>query len=157
MFLRVTGRAVSVALASLSLMAAAPEATPSPGLKPVSDVEVRNGRISVVMFSRPAAGYFELDNHGAAPLMLTGASTPGCGSLTLHRTLNAGGTARMEAVKQVAVPAQGSVAFKPGGYHLMCMQPAQSLKPGGTAPVTLRFADGGSETAQFAVVGPLDR
>ena len=144
-------------LGALVLTAAAPEATPSPGLKPASDVEVRNGRISVVMFSRPAAGYFELDNHGLAPLLLTAASTPGCGSLTLHRTLSESGTSRMEAVKQVAVPAQGSVQFKPGGYHLMCMQPAQSLKPGGTAPVTLSFADGGSETAQFAVVGPLDR
>ncbi len=150
-------RAFSLALGALVLMAAAPEATPSPGLKPVSDVEVRNGKISVVMYSRPAAGYFELDNHGSVPLMLTAASTPGCGSLTLHRTTNEGGTARMEAVKQVAVPAGGSVQFKPGDYHLMCLQPAQSLKPGGTTPVTLRFADGGSETTQFAVVGPLDR
>ena len=127
------------------------------GAAPAPDASVVNGRISVVLYSRPAAGYFELKNNSDLSLTLTGASTPACGSLMLHRSRDLQGTERMEMVHQVVVPAHGSIAFTPGDYHLMCLSPAKSLKPGGTAPVTLQFAGGGRLEAPFAVVGPLGR
>jgi copper(I)-binding protein len=49
------------------------------------------------------------------------------------------------------VPAGGSIAFTPGSYHLMCMDPKAAMKPGGSVPVTLQFQDGGRLTANFAV------
>jgi periplasmic copper chaperone A len=105
----------------------------------------------LVMPSLPAAGYFTLSNSGAAAQSLVGASSPGCGMLMLHRSINQGGQERMVMVQSVAVPAHGKVSFAPGGYHLMCMSPSAALRPGQSVPVTLRFAGGGSLTASFPV------
>ncbi|WP_428493705.1 copper chaperone PCu(A)C [Rhodopila sp.] len=123
------------------------------GAAPAPDAEVHDARIRVLLASRPAGGYFQLDNHAAEPLTLTGAASPGCGSLMLHRSMNSGGTDSMVAVDHVSVPAHGSIRFAPGGYHLMCMQPAPTLRPGATIPVTLTFAGGGSLTTKFSVEG----
>lgn len=146
---RAAGRAASLALgvATLVLTAAAP----------APDASVRDSWMRLLLPSRPAAGYFELDNHGASTLTLTGAASPGCGSLMLHRSVHNGGTERMDAISQVAVPAHGTIRFAPGGYHLMCVQPAQGLHPGGTMPVTLTFAGGGELTTNFTIEGPRGR
>ncbi len=105
----------------------------------------------LVMPSLPAAGYFTLSNSGAAAQSLVGASSPGCGMLMLHRSINQSGQERMVMVQSVAVPPHGKVSFAPGGYHMMCMSPNAALRPGQSVPVTLRFADGGSLTASFPV------
>jgi len=54
-------------------------------------------------------------------------------------------------VDSVDVPAGGSVSFAPGGYHLMCVQPAERVKPGNIVQMTLTFDDGGTLTADFKV------
>jgi copper(I)-binding protein len=99
----------------------------------------------------PAGGYFMLRNSGSAKAVLTGAESPACGTLMLHRSQNKGGMAGMDMVQAVDVPAGGSIRFMPGGYHLMCMAPKPVLKPGGSVPVTLLFQGGGQLTARFDV------
>lgn len=109
--------------------------------------------IRMIIPQRPAAGYFTLSNDGDTPRALVGAASPGCGTLMLHESTSAGGVDQMEMVSSIPVPAHGSVAFAPGGYHLMCMSPAESLRPGSSVPVTLSFADGNTVTADFPVRG----
>jgi len=116
-----------------------------------SAVRVSDAWMRLIIPARPAAGYFTLGNDGATPLVLVGAASPGCGMLMLHRSDNAGGVEQMAMVPSIPVPAHGSVAFAPGGYHLMCLSPAPSLRHGTTVPVTLKFADGDSVTAEFPV------
>jgi hypothetical protein len=116
-------------------------------------LSVENGWMRVLLPSRPAAGYFELVNAGSGPAELTGASSPGCGALMLHRTVSQNGQDKMEMVASVPVPAGAAVSFAPGGYHLMCMKPQPVLTPGATVPVTLSFADGSTLTADFDVRG----
>lgn len=99
----------------------------------------------------PSGGYFTLHNNGAKDLVLTGAATPACGSLMLHKSENKGGMSSMHHVDEVNVPAGGSVAFAPGGYHLMCMQATSAITPGATVAVTLSFKDGGRLTVPFQV------
>jgi periplasmic copper chaperone A len=118
-----------------------------PGLT-VSDPWLR-----LVLPSRPAAGYLTLANATDKALVLVGAASPACGSIMLHRSVQENGQERMEMVMSVTVPARGSVTFAPGGYHLMCMTPAQEMTPGRSVPVTLRFADGGTVVTSFAVRG----
>jgi copper(I)-binding protein len=118
------------------------------------DVTVSQGRMQVLLPSRPAAGYFTVKNLGDTPLALSGASAPDCQSLMLHQSTTDGGMARMAMVPSVPVPPHGSVSFSPGGYHLMCMQPSGALLTHqGSETVTLRFADGGSVSAPFAIRG----
>jgi copper(I)-binding protein len=126
---------------------AAPAFAAEPG------VTVQNGWMRLLIAARPAGGYFTLHNTTDQEKVLTGASSPSCGQLMLHESLHQGGQERMQMVDQVKIPPRGSVTFAPGGYHLMCMQPSAQLHPGGTAPVTLSFADGGTLTTDFAVRG----
>jgi periplasmic copper chaperone A len=112
---------------------------------------ISNGWFRALPGNLPAAGYFTLKNNGAKAIALTGADTPACGMLMLHKTENMGGMNHMSMVDRVDVPAGGSVAFAPGGYHLMCMDAKPALKPGATVAVTLKFDDGTTAKADFAV------
>ena len=98
--------------------------------------------IRMVLPGLPASGYFTLANQTGQDATLTGASSPGCGMLMLNQTQQRGNNEAMAEINAVTIPARGSVAFAPGGYHLMCMQPAASLQPGGRVLVTLTFRDG---------------
>ena len=142
------GRAFKPALCALALALSVTAAqAEEPGLL------VSHPWLRLIMPSRPAAGYFVLSNRTGETRTLVGAASPGCGALMLHRSVNDNGQERMEMVESVAVPAHGEVKFAPGGYHLMCMSPTAAATPGGSVPVTLRFQDGGSLVASFAVRG----
>jgi hypothetical protein len=118
-----------------------------------SGVSLQGGWMRMLIPSRPAAGYFALQNTTGTVKALTGASSPACGQMMLHESLHEGGQERMVMVKQLDVPAHGILSFAPGHYHLMCMQPGTAMKPGGSVKVTLDFADGGTLVADFAVRG----
>jgi len=101
--------------------------------------------------SRPAAGYFTLKNNGDVGRVLVGASSPGCASVTLHKTESINGMETMLHVDSVPVPSHQSVTFAPAGFHLMCMSLSESMKPGGSVPVTLTFEGGVSLISDFPV------
>lgn len=107
----------------------------------------------MIVASRPAAGYFELTNASDAAMALTGAESPACSAVMLHRSVMQGGQMVMEMVKSVEIAPHGTVEFAPGGYHLMCMKPTEAVRPGKTVEMTLKFADGTSLTGSFEVRG----
>jgi periplasmic copper chaperone A len=114
-------------------------------------LEVSGAYMQTTIPSRPAAGYFNLKNNGDVDLVLVGASSPGCESTMMHKSESVGGMEKMLMVDSVPVPAHQSVGFSPGGFHLMCMSPAESMKPGSSVPVTLTFEGGISLTSDFPV------
>jgi copper(I)-binding protein len=116
-------------------------------------VTVQQPRMRFIIKERPAGGYFTLQNDTDAPVTLTGVASSACGMMMLHQTKEVGGVEEMLPVKNVTVPAHGTVSFQPGGYHVMCMQPQSSMVVGDKVPVTLNFADGKSIVAQFMVEG----
>ena len=116
-----------------------------------AEVSVTNAWIRALPARLPAGGYFMLKNLGKSDVALTGASSPSCGMLMLHRSTDANGVSSMSDMPTIAVAAGATVSFAPGGLHLMCMEPAASLKPGTRALVTLQFSDGTTSTATFAV------
>ncbi len=93
----------------------------------------------------------ELQNPGAADVTVTGAASPACGMLMLHKSTDTSGMAMMMDVPSITVPAHGSVTLAPGGYHLMCMQP--TMKLGDAVPVTLSLQDGSTVSATLPVYG----
>ncbi|RXV67919.1 copper chaperone PCu(A)C [Burkholderia stabilis] len=90
----------------------------------------------------PSSGYFTLKNDGDAPATLTGIDSPAYGMAMVHETQTNGSTAKMVHVDAVAVPAHGTVTFKPKSYHVMLEQPRQAVAPGAKVPLRLHFADG---------------
>ncbi len=118
---------------------------------PATAATIANPWLRVLPGDLPAAGYFTLTNDGAKPLVLTGASSPACGMLMLHKSSDTGGMASMADVTAVTIAPGDKVAFKTGGFHLMCMDPKPGLKKGGTVKITLTFAGAPPLAADFAI------
>lgn len=144
--MRLPGRAVSATLLLATLVAPGTAATPT-------DVTITHPWMRFLTPAIPAAGYFMLHNNGAQPVVLTGAKSPDCGQLMLHRSVVRNTRASMEMVHSITVPAHGGVTFQPGGYHLMCMSPSTAILPGRQVPVTLTFQKIAPLTTTFAVHG----
>jgi copper(I)-binding protein len=136
------------AIAALLLMALPGAAVADAG---PAGISVRDGWMRALPSAVPSGGYFTLQNKGAKAVILTGADSPACGMLMLHKSEDKGGMSSMADMVEVPVSAGGSVNFTPGGYHLMCMDSKPSLKPGTSVPVTLAFKSGEKLTVTFAV------
>jgi len=108
-------------------------------------------------WSRPAAagmtgaGFLTLTNNGRAAETLVRVESPVAARVEIHRSTLAGGVSRMEKARSVQAPAGGSVAFAPGGYHLMLVGLKSALKPGQKFPATLTFASGRRLPVAFTV------
>ena len=145
--MRVVGPAASAAvLLALALSA--------PAFAAPKGVTIEKPWIRLIIKARPAAGYFTLHNNGDKAVVLTGASSSGCGMAMLHQSKEVNGVEKMLPVKSVTVKPHGTLSFAPGGYHVMCMKPQSSMVIGKSVPMTLKFAGGETLTAQFPVKGP---
>lgn len=115
-------------------------------------VTVENPWMRYLLPTVPAGGYLTLHNSGGSPAVLTGASSPACGTLMLHKSEDKSGMSMMVMVPSITIPAHGTVNFAEGGYHLMCMKPAMKL--GDKINVTLSFQDGSTLPIIMPVFGP---
>ena len=127
------------------------------GAAEAGGVTVTNGWIRALPGNTPAGGYFSLSNDSGRRIVLTGASSPACGMLMLHKTKSEGGMSSMGDVETIAIAVGGHLDFSPGGYHLMCMDPTSAIRRGNKVPVTLVFADGSKVTNEFEVRGATGR
>lgn len=105
-------------------------------------VEAKNGWVRVLPGNLPAGGYLTFENRSDRALSIVGANSPQYGNAMIHRSSTDGGMGRMEMVDSVPLPAKGTLAFAPGGYHVMLMQPKQAVKPGDKIVVTFTLSDG---------------
>lgn len=127
--------------------------TAATGMAATGGLTISHPWMRYVIPGMPTASYFTLSNNSDHQVVLTGAASPECGQLMLHQSMAQNGMAQMQMVQSIPVPAHRSVTFSPGGYHLMCMSPAATIKPGQQVPVTLRFQDASSVSAVFPVYG----
>ena len=105
-------------------------------------MSVSDGWFRALPAGLPAGGYFTLRNTSDAIAVLTGAASPACGMVMLHKSVEYRRHGPDGACRQRHGAGPWRVAFKPGGYHLMCMKPKPAMTPGAEVPVTLAFADG---------------
>lgn len=138
--LRELAVAVPLAVASLSAFAASSNAIM------VSDCWIRS-----MPGDTPSGGYFKLMNMSDKPVDLDGVATDAFGMAMLHQTQSSGSTSKMVMVDKATVPANGALAFAPGGYHVMFEKAKKPLTVGSTIPVTFKFSDGEKIDAQCAV------
>lgn len=101
-----------------------------------------------------AAGYFVLKNTGGAPDRLVSVSAPFAGRAEIHEMAMKDGVMTMRPLADgVAIPAGGTVALKPGSYHLMFLDLKAPLKEGTLVDGTLTFEKAGTVAVQFKVEG----
>jgi periplasmic copper chaperone A len=110
--------------------------------------------------SRPIAGSSQIvvtiANEGDGDDELLGGETPAALAVELHRTIIEDDRATMVQLDGLEVPAGGSVRFQPGDLHLMLVVPDETVVPGGTFELTLRFDRSGEVTVPVEVVDLLD-
>ncbi len=131
----------------------------SPGVD--SFVEGREGVIVEGAWARPvtvgeserihSAAYFRLQNFGEDQVTLVDAATDVAGRTEIHETQMEDGVMRMRQRSDVSVPGGESVAFEPGGLHIMLMEVHRDLVEGDTLMLTLRFADSSEQEVSVAV------
>lgn len=98
-----------------------------------------------------AAVYLQLVNPGKRERELLGVSTPIAGVAMVHRTYYEEGMMRMRHINHLRVPAEGTVAFEPNGYHIMLMDLAETPAAGDSFTVELLFDEGEALTFLVAV------
>jgi copper(I)-binding protein len=104
-----------------------------------------------------AAGYLTIVNRGNAPDRLIGGSSPAAGRLEIHQMTMTGGIMRMRPVAGgLVIPAGGSVALAPEGFHLMLIGPKHPFRPGEHIPVVLTFEHAGTVKLNLEVEQPAD-
>ena len=109
-------------------------------------------------WARPAskgengAVYFVIQNDTASDDALISASTDIASPAEAHMSMmDDQGVLSMKMQEAVQVPAGESIAFKPGGLHIMLIDLKQDLKVGDTFTLILRFEKAGGITVQVEV------
>lgn len=97
------------------------------------------------------AAYFGLKNSGSDPDFLVSASSPVADRAELHTHIKEGEVSKMRQVHDVEVPANGEVAFQPGGLHVMLLGLTQPLEQDSSFPLTLVFEKAGAVTVEVDV------
>jgi periplasmic copper chaperone A len=99
------------------------------------------------------SGYLTIQNKGAAPDRLTG-GTADFANVEIHQMSSENGVSQMRELKDgVNIPANGSVGFSPGGYHLMFTHLTHPLTKGESVKATLNFEHAGAIEVEFSVMG----
>jgi copper(I)-binding protein len=98
-----------------------------------------------------AGGFMKIENKSGPADQLVSASSPIAGEVQLHEMSMEGSVMKMRQVKDIAVPAGGSVELKPGGLHLMFINIKAPLAAGETVPVKLKFAKAGEVEVSMPV------
>lgn len=117
--------------------------------------QVRDAWIRLIPGGMPMqAGFGRIENRCPSPATIVSASSPAYGSVELHETRIVDGVSRMRAVPELRIAPDGAATLKPGGLHLMLMQPGATLKEGSKVAVEFTLSDGRKILGEFQVRHP---
>ena len=149
-----TFRRTLAALALVSVVVVTPacaQGKPDAACLPV----VRDGWVRLVPGGMPMhAGFGRIENACNAPATIEGAKSVAYASVEMHETRLVDGVSRMRAVPALPIAAKGSVEFKPGGLHMMLMDPTSTLKAGDKVTIDFAMQDGRVVHGAFVVRNP---
>jgi hypothetical protein len=100
-----------------------------------------------------AIGYTTIKNTGTTPDRLIGGSIEVAASFQLHSMVMENGIAKMRDLKDVEIKPGQTIAFKPGGSHLMFVNLKHALSQGEHVKGTLVFEHAGTVQIEYDVAG----
>jgi hypothetical protein len=116
------------------------------------DIEVSEPFAREVPPGAPAsASFMTLENISDAPIKIVSAQSAVSKVVELHTHTNDNGVMRMRQIPFIEVPANGMAFLKPGGLHIMLIEPINPIKQGQTVSVTLTFEDGSQKQVEMPV------
>lgn len=128
------GPGILVAMAGGAALACAPARPP---------LEVVDAWARPVDSAATTAVYFVLHNREAAPVRVTGFTSPVSEAVMLHESVQRDGIAHMTMLMEPQTVAPGdSLVLKPGGKHLMTEAVVRALAAGDSVRVAVTLGDG---------------
>lgn len=103
-------------------------------------VSVSNAWVRATVPGQSVAGAY-LDITANAPVALVAAESPVARKAELHHMTMDGGVMKMRAIEKLELPANRTVNFRPGGYHVMLTGIKRELKAGERVPLRLTVRD----------------
>lgn len=97
------------------------------------------------------AGFGTIKNDCQAPATVVSGSSPYFADVSIHETRFENGMAKMRSIPKLAVPAGGSTTLKPGGLHMMLMQPKAAPVAGDVIRIDFQLDDGRTMSGDFEV------
>jgi copper(I)-binding protein len=99
------------------------------------------------------AAYLTVTNTGKTPRRLSCVSSDAAAKCQIHQMSMHDGVVQMRPVEDgVQIKPGETVAFKPGGYHIMLGELKHALQQGNPVEATFKANDGSTVTVQFPVV-----
>ena len=139
---------ILTALLMTSLTACAGAATPPAGGLQVTEAWARATPPNAPV----AGGYLTINNQTSADDRLLRVESAASQRLEIHEMSHDDGVMRMrELVDGLALPAGQVTSLKPGGLHLMFIEPKQPFVAGQTVQATLVFQQAGTQTVSFEI------
>ena len=100
------------------------------------------------------AGYATLKNTGDAPISVLTVQTDAFRQSSIHETLIERGVAKMRETPRIDLAPGAIVTMKPGGAHLMLLDPRHAIGKGEKVQMVFLLADGTRVETYFDVVAP---
>ncbi len=140
--------ALGLTLSACQQAEKAPAAAASNGPEAKPGVAVSGGTLVLpAVKGNPGVAYFDVANSDAKAVALAAVAVDGAGKAEMHQT--SGGA--MAPVDRVDIDPNASVKFAPGGLHVMLFDLDPKLVAGGSAELTLTFADGDKVSAPLKI------
>jgi copper(I)-binding protein len=135
------------------LLACATAASPSPTAERTGSLVVRDAWIRAGDAGGLSAAYLTIANGISTGDSLVGVSAPDLASaVSLHETTtDDDGMTGMHHTPSIRIPASGTVALEPGGFHVMLEGLQRDLIPGEAVTLMLRFERAGSVSVDARV------
>jgi hypothetical protein len=135
---------------------AADEAVPgaaAPGV--VDGLAISNARLVLnAVKANPAVVYFDVAYDGDKGLSIRKADVAGAGMSMMHDYVEYDYKMQMTDALPVALTKGTKVSFKPGGLHVMAMEPSPEWAPGGKVKVTLTMSGGATHEFDAEIMAP---
>jgi hypothetical protein len=97
------------------------------------------------------AGYMTIENPGDSPRRITAINSVDFAEVQIHRSILEKGIARMERMDSLAVEPGSRLELKPGGIHLMLLEPVHDFETGEIILLEVREADGTAHSLSLKV------
>ena len=141
----------SLVVAGGSTLATTPDATPA-AMAGMSGTPAAGMDMHQQAMTGTSAAYLTIENAGSEPDRLVSASSPAAKTVEIHEMQEVDGAMRMRPLAGgLAIPASGTVALEPGGYHVMLIGLVEDLTEGDIYDLTLTFERAGDVTVQVPV------
>lgn len=136
-------------VAAAAVLGSVPSARAN-GKLTVYDAWIRKAPPGVSMM----AGYATLKNEGDAPVKVLTVQSDAFRQSSIHETVVERGVSKMRELPRVDLAPGATIEMKPGGAHLMLLEPRHPILVGDKVHMVFLLADGTRVETYFDVVAP---